>query len=46
MSPDGFITDPDAGVEDPGRLRDWMFAAKTDADAAIVDEMFASVGRS
>ena len=46
MSLDGFITDPNAGTEipvgeDPGRLHDWMFAAKTDADAAMVDEMYA-----
>jgi len=40
MSLDGFITDPDAGDDDPGRLHDWMFAAKTDADAAIVQEMY------
>jgi dihydrofolate reductase len=44
MSLDGFITDPNAGVEDPGRLHDWMFAAKTDADAAIIDEKYGSVG--
>jgi dihydrofolate reductase len=46
MSLDGFITDPNAGSElpvgeDPGRLHDWMFGAKTDADAALVDEMYA-----
>jgi dihydrofolate reductase len=41
MSLDGFITDPDAGEDDPGRLHDWMFAAKTDADAAIVEQMYA-----
>jgi dihydrofolate reductase len=44
MSLDGFITDPDAGADDPGRLHDWMFAAKTDADAAIVAEMYDAVG--
>src|SRR4051794_39658151 len=44
MSLDGFITDPEAGAEDPGRLHDWMFAAKSDADAAIVDEKYESVG--
>lgn len=43
MSLYGFITDPNAGSELPSeRTRDdsttrW-FAAKTDADAAIVDE--------
>jgi dihydrofolate reductase len=50
MSLDGFITDPDAGVgttlegHDPGRLHDWMFDAKTEADAAIVDDRYASTG--
>jgi dihydrofolate reductase len=50
MSLDGFITDPKAGVgtplegNDPGRLSDWMFDAKTEADAAIVDEIYASTG--
>ncbi len=50
MSLDGFITDPNAGVgsplegNDPGRLHDWRFDAKTKADAAIVDEIYASTG--
>ena len=50
MSLDGFITDPDAAVgtplegHDPGRLHNWMFDAKTDADAAIVDQMYSSTG--
>jgi dihydrofolate reductase len=50
MSLDGFITDPNASVgtplegNDPGRLHDWMFDAKTDADAEIVDERYASTG--
>jgi dihydrofolate reductase len=50
MSLDGFITDPDASVgtplegNDPGRLSDWQFDAKTETDAAIVDEMFESNG--
>jgi dihydrofolate reductase len=50
MSLDGFITDPDASVgtplegDDPGRLSDWQFDAKTETDAAIVDEMFESTG--
>ena len=50
MSLDGFITDPTASVgtplegNDPGRLHDWRFDAKTDADAALVDELYASTG--
>jgi dihydrofolate reductase len=50
MSLDGFVTDPDAGVgtrlegHDPGRLHDWMFDARTDADAKIRDELYASTG--
>ena len=50
MSLDGFITEPDEGIgkplagDDPGRLHDWMFAAKTDADAEIVDELYARTG--
>ena len=50
MSLDGFITDPDASVgsalegHDPGRLHDWRFDAKTDTDAAIVDEIYQSTG--
>ena len=50
MSLDGFITDPSASVgtplegNDPGRLSDWQFDAKTETDAAIVDEMFKSTG--
>ena len=50
MSLDGFITDPSAGVgsplegDDPGRLHDWMFDAKTDADAEVVAELYASTG--
>jgi dihydrofolate reductase len=50
MSLDGFITDPDASVgtplegNDPGRLHDWKFDAKTDTDVAIVDEIYASTG--
>jgi dihydrofolate reductase len=50
MSLDGFITDPTACVgtklegNDPGRLSDWQFDAKTEADTAIVDEMFESTG--
>ena len=44
MSLDGFITDPYEPTDDPGRLHDWMFDAKTDADAAIIDEIYASTG--
>ena len=44
MSLDGFITDPSkrrnpVGEGDPGRLSDWQFDAKTETDAAIVDEL-------
>lgn len=47
---DGFITDPNASVgtplegNDPGRLHDWRFDAKTDADAELVAELYASTG--
>ena len=50
MSLDGFITDPDASVgsplegDDPGRLHDWRFDAKTETDTAIVDEIYESTG--
>jgi dihydrofolate reductase len=50
VSLDGFITDPNASVgtplegNDPGRLSDWQFDAKTETDAAIVDEIYASTG--
>ncbi len=50
MSLDGFITDPKASVgtplegNDPGRLSDWQFDAKTETDAAIEDEIYASTG--
>jgi len=50
MSLDGYITDPEASIgtplegNDPGRLSDWQFDAKTETDAAIVDELFASTG--
>jgi dihydrofolate reductase len=50
VSLDGFITDPNARVgtplegNDPGRLSDWQFDAKTETDAAIVDEMYESTG--
>ncbi|MGH2700929.1 MAG: hypothetical protein ACRDJ2_04035 [Actinomycetota bacterium] len=50
MSLDGFITDPNASFgsplegNDPGRLHDWRFDAKTETDTAIVDEIYASTG--
>jgi dihydrofolate reductase len=49
MSLDGFITGPDEGVEKPlgddaGRLHDWMSAAKADADAVVLDEVYARTG--
>jgi len=49
MSLDGFITDPNASAgsplegNDPGRLHDWRFDAKTETDTAIV-EIYASTG--
>jgi len=49
MSLDGFITGPGEGVgnplgDDAGRLHDWMFAARTDADAEVLDELYARTG--
>jgi dihydrofolate reductase len=49
MSLDGFTTGPNVrvgnGMGDGGeRLHDWMFDAKTQADAKIVEERFASAG--
>ncbi|HEX2241050.1 MAG TPA: dihydrofolate reductase family protein [Actinomycetota bacterium] len=50
MSLDGFITDPIASVgtplegNDPGRLHDWRFDAKTDADAELVADLYTSTG--
>jgi dihydrofolate reductase len=49
MSLDGFITGPGEGVgkplgEDDGRLHDWMFGARTDADAEVLDELYARTG--
>jgi dihydrofolate reductase len=50
VSLDGFITDPNASVgtplegNDPGRLHDWKFDAKTETDEAIVEEIYASTG--
>jgi dihydrofolate reductase len=49
MSLDGFIAGPNVGVGnglgDGGeRLHDWQFDAKTDADAAIRDGIYASTG--
>ncbi|GLV55889.1 deaminase reductase [Dictyobacter sp. S3.2.2.5] len=49
MSLDGFITGPNVrvgnGMGDGGdRLHDWMFDAKTETDAKIVDEKSATTG--
>jgi dihydrofolate reductase len=49
MSLDGFITGPNVrignGMGDNGeQLHDWMFDAKTDADAKIADERYATTG--
>ena len=49
MSLDGFVTGPNVsvgnGLGDGGeRLHDWMFDAKTDADAAIVEAIYGSTG--
>jgi dihydrofolate reductase len=49
MSLDGFITGPNVrignGLGDNGeRLHDWMFDAKTDADAKITHERYATTG--
>jgi dihydrofolate reductase len=49
MSLDGFITGPNVrvgnGMGDGGdRLHDWMFDKKTETDAAIVDQIYASTG--
>jgi hypothetical protein len=49
MSLDGFITGPNVSVgnemgDDGDRLHDWRFDAKTETDAAIVDEIYASTG--
>lgn len=49
MSLDGLITEPNESVEnplgdDPGRLHDWMFGAKSDDDAKVLDEIFATSG--
>lgn len=49
MSLDGFVTGPNVragnGLGDGGeRLHDWRFDAKTETDAAIVDELYASTG--
>jgi dihydrofolate reductase len=49
MSLDGLVTDPNPDTEHPldedsGRLHDWMFARRTDADAGIRDEIYARTG--
>ena len=49
MSLDGFITEPNVPVgtplgDDPGRLHDWMFGSRTDADTEVRDELYARTG--
>src|SRR5688572_27939766 len=49
MSLDGFITGPNERVgnalgDNGERHHDWMFVAKTEADAAVIAEMYASTG--
>ena len=49
MSLDGFITGPDEGVQKPlgddaGRLHDWTFDSRTEADAEVLDELYARTG--
>ena len=49
MSLDGFVTGPNEGLgnplgDDDGRLHDWMFAAKTEANAEVLDEVYARTG--
>ena len=49
MSLGGFVTGPNARVgngmgDDGDRLRDWRFDARTETDAAIVDELCRSTG--
>jgi dihydrofolate reductase len=48
MSLDGYITEPNTfGTrlgDDPGRLHDWMFDRRTDADTEIREEMYARSG--
>jgi dihydrofolate reductase len=49
MSSDGLITEPNEGArhplgEDPGRLHDWMFDRRTEADSEVLDECHAGTG--
>src|SRR4029450_11190653 len=49
MSLDGFVTGPNEGVgnplgDDDGRLHDWMFDAKTEANAEVLEEVYARTG--
>jgi dihydrofolate reductase len=49
MSLDGFITEPNMNAgnplgDDPGRLHDWMFDRRTEADAEVRDELYARSG--
>lgn len=49
MSLDGFITGPNEGVgnplgDDEDSLHAWMFGARTEADAEVLDELYATSG--
>jgi dihydrofolate reductase len=49
MSLDGFVTGPNAGVGNPlgddgGRLHEWMGTTKTELDAEVFEEAYASSG--
>lgn len=49
MSLDGFVTGSNEGVEKPlgdddGRLHDWMFDSRTDADAQVLAETYERTG--
>jgi dihydrofolate reductase len=49
MSLDGFVTGPNVRPEEPmgdggEGLHDWRFSRKTEVDAQIVDELYASTG--
>lgn len=49
VSLDGFVTGPNVGASNPlgdegERLHDWMFSEKTEADAEILEEVYATTG--
>jgi dihydrofolate reductase len=49
VSLDGFVTGPNVGASNPlgdegERLHDWMFSEKTEADAEIREEVYATTG--